>query len=76
MEQFVEFLTSDRYAVYRSIFTYLGAAYVLKVLATFLWSAAGGFCTYFLAPWGISSINLKKYGSWASKCDVLYICVK
>ena len=26
---------------------------------------AGDFCAFFLAPWGISRINLKKYGSWA-----------
>ena len=26
---------------------------------------AGDFCAFFLAPWGTSRINIKKYGSWA-----------
>ena len=33
----------------------------LKVLKAFI----GDFCAFFLAPLGISRINLKKYGSWA-----------
>ena len=33
----------------------------LKILKAF----AGDFCAFFLAPLGISRMNLKKYGSWA-----------
>jgi hypothetical protein len=31
---------------------------------------AGDFCAFFLAPLGISWINLKKYGSWAGAVPV------
>lgn len=35
--------------------------YILKDIATIF----GMFRAFFLAPWGISKINLKKYGEWA-----------
>ena len=70
VERVVEFLTAEKFSVYRNIVSVLGAAYVLKVFISTFWSLSGGFCAYFLAPWGISRINLRKYGSWASKyCD-------
>ena len=68
----VDFLSSERFIVYRNILSVLGAAYVFKKILRTVWSAAEGFRTYFLAPWGISRINLKKYGSWASKSFSLH----
>ena len=68
----VDFISSERFTVYRNILSVLGAAYVFKKILRTVWSAAGGFRAYFLAPWGISRINLKKYGSWASKSFSLH----
>jgi hypothetical protein len=36
---------------------------------------AGDFCAFFLAPLGISRINLKKYGSWAGMFIISYMQV-
>ncbi len=62
-----EFLTSERFTVYRNVLAVLGAAYVFKKLFNTVWSAVGGINAYYLAPWGITRINLRKYGSWASE---------
>ena len=45
----------------------VGSLYLLKVAVGELWTLAGGFRTFFLAPWGISRTNLKKYGQWAGE---------
>lgn len=66
-KQIVDLLTSEKFSVYRNILSVLGAAYVLNVLLRTILSLSGDFCAYFLAPCGISRINLRKYGSWASK---------
>ncbi|XP_019858264.1 PREDICTED: very-long-chain 3-oxoacyl-CoA reductase-like [Amphimedon queenslandica] len=63
--QAVDVFMSDRFCLYRNIAAVIGTAYVLRFLLKKLWALSGGFCAYFLAPWGISRINIKKYGSWA-----------
>ncbi len=72
IEQFLRLVT-----VYRNILCVLGAAFVFKKLFNSVWSAVGDINAYFLAPWGITRINLRKYGSWASECvctiDYMYI---
>ena len=45
----------------------VGIVLVLRLLLKQLWQLLGGFCAFFLAPWGISRINLKKYGPWAGR---------
>ena len=67
MEQAIELLTSERFAVYRNILSFVGAACVLKFLVRSVWSLASGFCAYILAPRGVSRRDLRKHGSWASK---------
>ena len=66
-EVIIDFLSSEKFAVYRNILAVFGAAYVLRKLARTLWWLGGGFRAYFLAPAGISRINLKQHGSWASE---------
>ncbi|XP_019858238.1 PREDICTED: very-long-chain 3-oxoacyl-CoA reductase-like isoform X6 [Amphimedon queenslandica] len=63
--QAADVFMSDRFCLYRNIAAVIGTAYVLRFLLKKLWALSGGFCAYFLAPWGISRINIKKYGSWA-----------
>ena len=77
MEQATDFLTSEKFSMYRNVLSVLGAAYLLKVMIGNAWSLAGGFCAHFLAPWGISRIDIRKYGSWASTLliIVLYRCI-
>ena len=41
----------------------VGSLYLLKVAVGGLWTLAGGFYAYFLAP----RTNLKKYGQWAGE---------
>ena len=65
--QAVDLFMSDRFCVYRNVAAVIGTAYVLHFLLKRLWSLCGGFCAYFLAPWGIARINIKKYGSWAGR---------
>ena len=43
----------------------VGIVLVLRLLLKHMCQLLGGFCAFFLAPWGISRINLKKYGPWA-----------
>ena len=56
----------------------IGAVYLLRILSRGLWELANAFRAYFLAPWGVSRKNLRKYGSWASELNttnqVLYYC--
>ena len=49
----------------RNIAAVVGIVLVLRLLLKQVWQLLGGFCAFFLAPWGISRINLKKYGPWA-----------
>ena len=60
----LKFRLSDL-AFCRNIAAVLGSLYILRLLWCQLWQLLGGFCAFFLAPWGISRINLKKYGPWA-----------
>ena len=65
--QAVDLFFSERFCFYRNIAAVVGAAYVLRVFMNHFCSLASGFNAFFLAPWGITRINLKKYGSWASE---------
>ncbi len=58
---------------FRNVAALVGAGYVLRLAISELYRLAGGFRAYFLAPWGISGVNLKKYGEWAGrpKCVAL-----
>ena len=49
----------------RNVAAVVGSLYVVRLVWSQLWQLLGGFCAFFLAPWGISRINLKKYGPWA-----------
>ena len=51
----------------RNVAAIFGAGVLLKWMLKQVWQLSGGFCAYFLAPWGISQINLKKYGPWAGE---------
>ena len=64
--QAVDLFFSERFCFYRNIAAVLGAAYLLYVSINLLSYLASGFNAYILAPCGITRINLKKYGSWAS----------
>jgi len=43
----------------------VGSLYVVRLVWSHLRQLLGGFRAFFLAPWGIFRINLKKYGPWA-----------
>ena len=58
---------SERLSLFRSVAAVIGAAWLLKVLLGELLALLNTFRAYFLAPWGISRMNLKKYGNWASE---------
>ena len=55
------------YHYYRNVAAVVGVLYLLKVFLRELWTLGGGFCAFFLAPWGISRTNLRKYGEWAGQ---------
>ena len=57
----------EQFSFFRSIATVVGTTYIVNVLLQRLWGLGSVFCAYFLAPYGLSRLNLKKYGSWASK---------
>ena len=50
----------------------IGLLYVLYLLVRETWNLLSGFCAFFLAPMGISRMNLKKYGGWAGEYNSLY----
>ena len=58
---------SERLSLFRSVAAVIGAAWLLKVLLGELLALLNTFRAYFLAPWGISRMNFKKYGNWASE---------
>lgn len=45
----------------------IGALFVLWVALGAGWAVVSDFNAYFLAPLGISRIDLKKYGKWAGQ---------
>ena len=49
----------------RNVAAIFGAGILLKWMLKHVWQLSGGFCAFFLAPWGVSRTNLKKYGPWA-----------
>ena len=50
---------------HRNVAAVVGVLWLSWLTLKFLKALAGDFCAFFLAPLGISRINLKKYGSWA-----------
>lgn len=63
----VDMLFSERYSFYRNVAAVVGATFLLKIAVKELFTLASGFRAFFLAPWGVSRTNLRKYGSWASE---------
>ena len=51
--------------LHRNIVAVVGTLWLVWLLLKAVKAVAGDLCAYFLAPWGISRINLKKYGKWA-----------
>jgi 17beta-estradiol 17-dehydrogenase / very-long-chain 3-oxoacyl-CoA reductase len=49
----------------RNVVSVVGVLWLSWLTLRALKALAGDFCAFFLAPLGISRINLKKYGSWA-----------
>ena len=62
---------SERLSLFRSVAAVIGAAWLLKVVLGELLALLNTFRAYFLAPWGISRMNFRKYGSWASELITL-----
>jgi len=60
-----DLLSPDQWRILRDAVAIFGAGFLLKWILKQAWQLSGGFCAFFLAPWGISRINLKKYGPWA-----------
>ena len=54
----------------RNVLSVVGLLWVVVVSMRLLTTLAGWFCAFYLAPWGITRINLKKYGPWAGKDKV------
>jgi hypothetical protein len=52
-------------SLYRNIAAVVGVCWFACLVWRQLKAVAGWFRAYFLAPWGIARINLKKYGPWA-----------
>ena len=69
----VDVFFSERYSFYRNVAAVVGAAYLLKMVASELCSFTSGFCAFFLAPWGIRRTDLKKYGNWAGELLVVVV---
>ena len=65
--QAVDLLFCERFSFYRNIATVVGTAYIVYILLQRLWGLGSVFRAYVLAPYGVSRLNLKKYGSWASE---------
>ena len=51
--------------IFRDIASVVGVLWLSWLTLRVLKALAGDFCAFFLAPWGVSRIDLKKYGSWA-----------
>ena len=58
---------SERLSLFHTVAAVIGMVWLLKVVLGELLALLNTFRAYFLAPWGISRMNLKKYGSWASE---------
>ena len=58
---------SERLSLFHAVAAVIGMVWLLKVVLGELLALLNTFRAYFLAPWGISCMNLKKYGSWASE---------
>ena len=67
----LELFYSDRFCVYRNIIALIGIAWVARCTLKTLLSLCRVLRTYYLAPWGISRVNLRKHGEWASECALL-----
>ena len=65
--QAVEMLFCERFSFVRNIAALAGTGFLLKLLIGNLLSLLNTFRAFFLAPWGISRLNLKKYGNWAGE---------
>jgi 17beta-estradiol 17-dehydrogenase / very-long-chain 3-oxoacyl-CoA reductase len=63
--QLWELLMSERFFLLRAVATGVGALYLLKNVLVALFLLCPFLKAYFLAPYGIFRVNLKKYGSWA-----------
>ena len=50
---------------HKNVVAVVGVFWLSWLTLKALKALAGDFCAFFLAPLGISRINLKKYGSWA-----------
>jgi len=61
----IDLFYSEQFCFYRNVAAVVGSLYLVRLVWSLLWQLLGGFCAFFLAPWGISRINLKKYGPWA-----------
>ena len=71
----VDVLLSEEYSLYRNIAAVVGAGYLLKIVSGHLWGLVSDFRAYWLAPWGISRVNLRKYGNWASELLDLLVSI-
>ena len=58
---------SERLSLFHSVAAVIGMAWLLKVVLGELLALLNTFRAYFLTRWGISRMNLKKYGNWASE---------
>ena len=67
VNQALALLSSERFILCRNVAAVVGTAYLLKIAVKELCSLTSGFRAFFLAPWGVSRTNLKKYGSWAGE---------
>ena len=65
--QAVDMLFCERFSFVRNVAAFVGTAFLLKMFIGDLLSLLNTFRAFFLAPWGISRLNLKKYGNWASE---------
>lgn len=54
--------------------TVVGVLYLTVLLVKELCALAVAFRAFFLAPRGISRINITKYGSWAGKTIPMEVC--
>ena len=57
------------YTACRNVAAVIGVCWLALTVWRQIKILAGWFCAFFLAPWGISRINLKKYGPWAGILD-------
>ena len=77
MEGVANIFFSDRFCIYRNVVAAIGTVYILYCVCRMICTLFGNFRAYVLAPCGISTLDLTKYGSWSGnyliKFNMAYI---